>query len=101
MNKETITKDNIHLYYEFMSDEELEIHKEVIQQTFFTRLDKIKISCNIKNLWNFKHYNVLKRSSDLSVLSICIFGVKDTLKDINDYIKEIKNSKEYKEYSNI
>ncbi len=93
-----ITKDNIHLHYKFMSDDDLELNREIIQQTLFTRLDKIKEECKISNLWNFNEYEVLKRSTSLMVLSMSIFGIKDTLKPIDEYIENMKNSSEYKEY---
>jgi hypothetical protein len=66
-----ITKDNIHLYYEFMSDKELKYnHLDLICEVLMDRVFLIK---------------------DL-------LGIKDTLKPMDEYIEEIKASDEYKEY---
>jgi hypothetical protein len=89
----TITKDNIHLYYEFMSYEDFGKYKDILNDIFTLRYSKIyshiklKIDqLKIKTLFGSYH------------VSLTLFGVKDTLKPIDEYIAEIKSSSEYKEY---
>ena len=102
----TITKDNIHLYYEFMSDDDLRKISilEILLDTFNKRSTKIiytlfpgvdeTIRDDIRD-----NYLLQDRNVSLNIVYLqTIFGVKDTLKPINEYIKEIKNSSEYKEY---
>jgi len=102
----TITKDNIALYYEFMSDEEFRRVSilEILLDTFNKRSTKIiytlfpgvdeTIRDDIRD-----NYLLQDRNVSLNIVYLqTIFGVKDTLKPINQYIKEIKNSSEYKEY---
>jgi len=89
----TITKDNIHQYYEFMSDDDLEKYKQILNSIFTDRYsylyDKIKIKLDmleIKTLFGSFH------------VGLKLFKMKDTLKPIDKYIEEIKASNEYKEY---
>jgi len=92
-----ITKDNIHLYYEFMSDEDKNAHIELIDGILYSRLyivitDKLKIE-------NFSRFlNKTYGKDTASFIAYDFFGVKDTLKPIDEYIEEIKASIEYKEY---
>jgi hypothetical protein len=105
-----VTKDNIHLYYEFMSDEDLKENHKILNLIFNHRYDKVVKVLN--------HY--AKRSDDYVSLTdsfviepnsesfddanyrafvgLQAFGVKDTLKPTEEYIAEIKASEEYKAY---
>ena len=115
-----ITKDNIHIYYEFMSDEKLVSDKNtmfLISDVLETRRDAIPKyfkDVSLKNKGVFygidgtgTDENSIFKASDIQELDIVfgswllnqvIFGVKDTLKPIDEYIADIKASSEYKEY---
>ncbi len=115
-----ITKDNIALYYEFMSDEYINklrytIFEEYAKKyrLFFNRAEKVVNSFNVsdleKDIFKMRYYdNRYKKEINFSHLVKCeslnietglsIFGVKDILKPINEYISDIKASSEYKEY---
>lgn len=99
----TITKDNIHLYYEFMSDEDLKAHRFELTFIYNSRLHTIfhyfNTKCNfIGNRQDFRKLYTLDNLQSGYITSWSIFGVQDTLKPINEYIEEIKASSEYKEY---
>lgn len=91
-----ITKDNIHLYYEFMSKSETNKMSNILDGIFKIRLDKIKriLDINIPILDDNFTYEMNKNNQ----VSMNLFGVKDTLKPIDEYVAEIKASSEYKEY---
>jgi len=114
-----ITKDNIHLYYEFMSDEDLlnyslllitgdtELKSRFNQVVKLLNLEKdgagAYCHCNIYgfvNAYTEHKKEVIKLNVDYGafVLKYDIFEVKDTLKPIEEYIAEIKESEQYKEY---
>ena len=94
-----ITKDNIHLYYEFMSDEDKKLNKVILRNSIHKRKLLVLKSLNLvlsyddEKKCNFKYIDIQSK-----YLGYSIFGVKDTLKPINEYIAEIKESSEYKEY---
>ncbi len=88
-----IDKDNIHLYYEFMSDEDLE---KIFKNSSFLhdiQLDRFFKIAELLRI-NTKEFEKFKKS----FLSDAYFGIKDVLKPIDEYIAEIKASSEYKEY---
>lgn len=108
-----ITKDNIHLYYEFMSNED----KIKVSHTLLNLLFKAR-ALEINKVLNTLYSSEL---SDLKVINItyyktnktskpaiydngkCLdwggnFGIKDTLNPINEYIKQIKQSEQYQQY---
>ena len=101
---EDITKDNIHLYYEFMSIEDLEKYSDILGVLFIDRTSIILnlLFPNIQELREledylktdvfFQHFGIYKATARY------FFGTKDTLKPIDEYIEEIKASSEYKEY---
>jgi hypothetical protein len=116
-SKITITKDNIHLYYEFMSDDDFNKYGAYLRILFTSRytlirkhFQKIGLLVDNGNGYDFDmlHYkgDVFEYDcpfGDTSIKSksykgISFFGVKDTLKPIDEYIEEIKTSSEYKEY---
>lgn len=103
-----ITKENIHLYYEFMNDEDLtSISSSFLSDMLLKRQHQVvdSIGDSFFEKWYLKvditsipyiikstgcvGYKDIKRS---------FFGVKDTLKPIEEYIKEIKESEQYKEH---
>ena len=90
-----ITKDNIHLYYEFMSDDDIKEYSSLIDDIFEDRLDLL--------LKEFKslEYNQITTDKYFTffVSGLICFGTKDTLKPIDEYIVEIKASEEYKAYT--
>jgi len=106
----TITKDNIHLYYKCMSDEDLIKYKVVISDVLDDRI--VYITRVLKNVSfsNFE-WQGLNGTGNISCAEIVtlfefgnwflkssLFGIKDTLEPIDKYIEEIKESSEYKEY---
>lgn len=80
-----ITKDNIHLYYEFMSDEDIKKYRHIIMPMFNDRLEIINKSIKLDAMY-------------ISAISLSVFGIKDTLKPIDEYIAEIKATEEYRAY---
>ena len=101
-----ITKDNIHLYYEFMSDEDLELHKIMIacvlgdrDREIFKQLFSPSSSNQDEKFTIFCGHSSDKRSLNSTYkIQQTVFGVKDTLKPIDEYIAEIKASEAYKAY---
>ena len=90
-----ITKDNIHLYYEFMSDEDLKGYSELLNEIVDERFDYIEDVLNFKESSNYNSEDAF----DVYMSSkLTLFGIKDTLKPIDEYIAEIKESSEYKKY---
>lgn len=83
----TINKDNIHLYYEFMSDEELEKNRNLILSIFEERANFIVSTVNLPS-----------KSVDYGYEGHFVLCIKDALQPIDDFIKEFKESKQYKEY---
>lgn len=93
-----ITKDNIHLYYEFMSDDELQKNNKILSKVFDERFAPICFGLKLdvqKLQGNMKFAYIYNKIVEQEV-----FGVKDVLKPIDEYIKEIKESSEYKNYIN-
>jgi len=102
--KVVVTKDNIHLYYEFMSDEYKRDNAIILHNIFNRRRAKISriLDMNTQEyteniIEHFKKSIVFSDPCCLSV-GLVVFGVKDTLKPIDEYIAEIKESDEYKEF---
>ncbi|WP_420472509.1 hypothetical protein [Brevundimonas sp. FT23042] len=84
-----ITKDNIHLYYEFLKIKDMRRFRNIISPILHDRLALIVDALNIPRDY-----------ISLSSLGIwhSFFNIRDTLKPIDDYIEDIKESSEYKEY---
>ena len=94
-----ITKDNIHLYYEFMSDEDIESHRKILALIFNERVKITLNHLNQQDRLNLSRFDILFLwSSDKLIIGSWMFGIKDTLKPIDEYIAEIKASEEYKGY---
>lgn len=106
--KDEITKDNVHLYYSFMNDDEvktldssnlrdIKTGTPVITTLLSRRMIEIREALSIHPaiLDNYKKYTF---GLNDSVLSQSIFGVKDTLEPIDVYVSEIKQSEQYKTY---
>lgn len=109
-----ITKENIHLYYEFMSDEQKTSNDniaEILRQTFVSRYSLVlKHFKDIGFLQEEKggyDYDLIQYQGDTftygginltSYKSISFFNIKDTLKPIDEYIAEIKESQAYQEW---
>lgn len=115
-----ITEDNIHLYCEFMSDEQLINNlglMGLISDALEARRDAVVDifkDMSLKGRGAFfgvdglgTNKDTIFKISDIKKLDIVfgswllryeVFGVKDTLKPINEYIEDIKASSEYKEY---
>lgn len=99
----TVTEDNINLYYELMSDEDINKYRDLIDVVINKRLDSLSdflgfiddlipssihtVDTVLSNNGSWEYY-----------LKSYIFGIQDTLKPIDEYIEEIKASSEYKEY---
>ena len=92
-----VTEDNIHLYYEFMSDKDIFLHrkmldillvnrKEYINEILFSLVrDRLKGGYSFQDIGRYRIHQT-------------IFTVKDTLQPIDEYIKEIEASDGFKEY---
>ena len=106
-----ITKDNIYLYYEFMSDYdkfvlanantiENALLREVLIERNKTLNGYFSFSSFQDNFDNVKtiDYEHNKYSNRHTTIGRIYFGIVDTLKPIDEYIEEIKASSEYKEY---
>lgn len=110
-----IDKDNIHLYYEFMRDEELEKYfyflitgDNELRKRFITIGEVLNIDKNSYGKYLYSHifgllrcengFRELKTDYGTYILKFYFFGIKDTLKPIDDYIEEIKQSEAYKSY---
>lgn len=93
-----ITKDNIHLYYEFMSDEDLYNYSPIINDILDDRL--VAISKILPITKNTDSSSITyKNGADIKkcyVTKQWFFESKDTLKPIDEYIEEIKESEAYK-----
>ncbi|WP_152633261.1 hypothetical protein [Aliarcobacter butzleri] len=98
-----ITKENIHLYYEFMNDEdliEIENHNNLVSDVIFNRKMDVYVllieKVDTKETEWIQCDNILNHEG--FVLKYSLFGIKDTLKPIDEYIEEIKNSDTFKEF---
>ncbi len=130
IEKVEITKDNIHLYYEFMSDEDkfnyskhiksknIELvypfMNDALKKHHFDNIDLMFSKRKSKLIIEFgtDHKIICKselfKAKDYFILSedsyfntsLKAFEVEDTLKPIDEYIEEIKSSDAYKEYIN-
>lgn len=103
-----ITKDNIHLYYEFMRDEDIKnldnsnlrdiaTGAPIITTILSGRFCNVRDSLQIHSSKMDEFKKCIYGLNDF-ILSQSVFGVKDTLKPIDEYIAEIKASKDYQEY---
>lgn len=93
-----ITKDNISLYYEFMSDDDKETHKRILKNLFYQRYVSVFDVLNIVRSYNNEAKCKYKYIPNQKYLGYSLFDIKDTLKPIDEYIKEIKESELYKNY---
>ena len=93
-----ITKDNIHLYYEFMSDTDTWfVYNKILNGIFEDRTQKIIQELHLLSSYD-RNFLIRSFNREGDYLSLNSFGVQDTLKPIREYIEEIKESSEYKEY---
>jgi hypothetical protein len=95
-NNVEITDDNIHLYYSYMNDNQLKENKVKLTFIFNSRSIVLKQSLFLNDSdknWLFFE----KTNFNGYILSQSFFSIKDTLTPLADYIKEIKNSENYKE----
>lgn len=95
-NHAEITKDNIHLYYEFMDKKDLDKHGDfgdLLHSVLTTRRAEVDDIINVP-LEDFS----FSYGSKGNWTSYNYFGVEDTLKPLHDYIEEIKESDGYKKY---
>lgn len=112
-----ITKDNIPLYYEFMSDGDLLNNALLlitgineIKERFLNVARTLNLSKDDCGKYDgttlygfingFPEFIQLDVSWGAFLLRYDVFGIKDTLKPIDEYIAEIKESKDYKNYIN-
>lgn len=91
-----IDTHNIHLYYEFMSDEQKNQHRSFISDFMANRAlktspDVLEEFNSLVDIGDYKRESINKKT-----LQIILFGIKDTLKPIDQYIAEIKDSEQYK-----
>lgn len=116
-----ITKDNIHLYYRFMSDKEkINYSHTVLNLMFNERMENLCEKLNItkttlhdiSNAVSTTYYkangtmnaNIMNDGKCLwycnnsGTIGISYFGVEDILTPIDEYIIEVKKSSEYTSY---
>ena len=92
--EDIITKENISIYYEFMSDEDINKYKHILDFILVNRKNHINdilfndVCSRFKSGYSFFNIGTYR-------VSQTIFGIKDTLKPINEYIAEIKKSEQY------
>lgn len=91
-----IDEKNIHLYYVLMSKRELNNTSNILDGVFKLRLDKIKRKLNINSALtdDFFEYEMNKHNQ----VTMTLFQIKDILKPIDEYVKEIKDCNVYKQY---
>lgn len=103
----TIDEQNISIFYEFMDDIEKNDYSNILQDIFINR-NRILLNEFFKVGEDTKPYiKYLNKGDELTELmhpyyqkaiGLISFGVEDTLKPLNEYIEEIKNSDGYKKY---
>ena len=107
--EDVVTKENISVYYEFMSDKDiiknLDLLNEILFERYFYILTHFKEIGFIKEVrkiykglreWEqicFKNKHI--KRDGYKYYEISFFDIKDTLKPINEYIAEIKKSEQY------
>ncbi|MDD3467038.1 MAG: hypothetical protein PHE67_07800 [Campylobacterales bacterium] len=111
-----VTKHNVHLYYELMSDEDKIKNKIVFDGLMTQRFYAVVKSLNLKIDWkedDFVEFVVarkpdhivkiyaLNESDSLNVIGQSFFDTKDTLKPIDEYIREIKESEAYQKHAEV
>jgi len=106
-NNYLLILENLWLYYEFMSDEDLYSISKYNKgnfdffKIFKERADYICEKLNISTSLFFKHAKkvVFKKDDDYRefIIGLIFFGVRDILKPINEFIEDIKKSKLYKD----
>jgi hypothetical protein len=103
-----IDKDNLELYYRFLSDEQIldldmsnlrdvRTGTPYISTILAGRILKIRSKLNLHPIELDKNKRFIFGIND-SVLGQTLFGIKDELEDIDLYINKISNSDLYKEY---
>lgn len=97
VTKNVITRDNIHLYYEFMSEQDLIKNRKILDEIFDKRRGSIKVSLTIGS-FELSNHEEFEHGNYRFIYKCSFFGAKDTLKPIDEYIADIKASSEYKEY---
>lgn len=86
-----ITSENINIYYGHMSNEMKEEYGEILHPILTDRrsyIDSI-LDLKLKDL----SFSYDKKGN---WISYCYFGIQDTLKPIDEYINQIKESEQYK-----
>ena len=95
-----IDAENIHLFYEFMSDEDLykyaDILDDILQEHLLIISEELNISSDI--LLDNSKIQTLEFQDEDKYLKISIFNNRVELQTIDEYIKEIKDSNDYKKY---
>lgn len=97
--EDILTIDNISLYYEFMSSDNLQKYSFLVWIAICDRVQIIEDKLVL-------HDVIYKNDNDIILFDrvngfkagISFFGIKDTLKPIDGYISEIKESEIYKNY---
>lgn len=92
-----ITKENIHLYYEFMGSEDINKYRRLLNDIIEDeRLEKL---VKIFDLTNENYsFDEIDTGDCFFNIGLSVFGIKDILKPIDEYINEIKTSSSFREY---
>jgi hypothetical protein len=95
-----ITKDNIAEHYESMDDEDKRKFGDIISDNLQKRINAlmIRLSIDRHTIFNNKNIAQVEMLNSKHITALTLFGAKDTLKPIDDYIAEIKASDEYRKY---
>jgi len=91
--------DNIHLYYEFMSDEGRRAYADIINNVFQSRINSLLRPLNIERyMLNDLEVASVKMLTSIHVTSLSLFGIEDTMMSLDLYKAKIKASDNYKKY---
>ncbi len=95
-----VNEDNIHLYYQFMEKEDLEIYSNLLNDILLNRFHNVRNTIKVKDkkFKPLKDYNIDLAEKSNNYIYVSIFEIKDTLKPIDEYIAKIKQSEQYLQY---
>ena len=103
-----ITKNNIADYYEFMGDELRNKYSSIVHEVLeldrqFLVFKSLNIDVNDDYIWNnLKRYHIQSEKDEKRTqwtTELTIFGIKDNMKPIDEYIVEIEKSPDFQKYA--
>ncbi len=98
-----INKNNLHLYYKFISNEDLEKYSLILNDVFMDRYIFIYKELFEESSLTYPYFLVKKTTQIYNIdggliLKSFVLDVQDILKPIHEYLKEIKQSLSYQNY---